>query len=532
MKKLISVLLAAIMTLSLCSCTFNFNESSKVGDETSSVNSGEQTQSPNAQNNTSTKFPDEAKAAYAAKLAEIHSTSPITSALITDLDLNGIPEIITVQGEMADTVTLLSYGRTSGLALYEQRLHSSTPADIMISDSTEYIYFSDSGHNLSTAWIHEAVCFKATDDGLLHAGNVTGDSWDDVDNELINSDTDLYQQTDSRYDAVYQSAIEDIVGNGSYTNFYDICISENTVEYLNTELSIDIISKVDEYNAFCDNAKRIASEKAGAQPVKFFAGDFDRNGSYEAFALCGAEVSNQSDYTVTRGSLVFVNSNNEAYTICSDDFGSDFGMYTLAYHDYLVTAVQPERFFEYSLYTVDNLNANEIIFPEGREISDFSAMSPNGYSNTLVVTEKIYNTYTVLPGDTDGSVASFQNYFFFDTADGLKEYAAIEITEQQFRNVGGGRYLDILIGSEYTINNILYRDNGTFVVNYYQVSGNDSYVNKNIIFKKTVNSVYPISADGFGPEYVTAEDSDFGNDGTCRPVFNNAIAVYPDQFPY
>ena len=521
MKKAISLIvtLSLLFTLSSCQLIHKFKEETPA--ETSTAAS-EETTVDAVKGETLKNTTGDASAAYEAYLATIDPIFPITHALVTDLDNNDIPEVIVAQGETGHMATILSYGKTNGLSKYYPVTHSSTRAEIYFSEEEPYLYYTDNGHNHGTAWIHEGVCFKSGEEGFENIANISGDFWDAVPDEIW-QDNKLFDEYDKKYDDIFELAVSEAVGNSEFKNFYDFCEKENTESYLNNELSINISGKRKEYEEFRSSAAELIKDSAGEEAEILFVDDFDRNGTYEAFAYVGQDVKDEFNYSVKSGKLWFVNCNKEVSLLKEGNFNMEIYCIDGTYNKYFYAEDQIAKNLNPHLWYVDGDKCSSVTSFDNVAIENFDLSPINVFSNSITAISVDYDRIlSNLNELLSGGGKSKKTYFFYDTPNGIKEYSATEITTQQFEEMGGGKYIDSIESEGYTVRNILYSENGLIHVNFY-VEDENGYNVFYITYKKTVNSVYPLDYD-FNPLDTDTKINDMHNTGIYLPLYTESAA--------
>lgn len=523
MKKLIALTVIAALCLSLCACGKNSADTN----ETSAVTTEESYQglvSSEASEETVAK----ALEAYAAYIAPFSGESDeeyegITNALVVDLDKNKVPEVIfTYYGD--HNAYFLSYGEKSGLSVISPVLHSSTPADIYFSDDDATLYFTDSGHNQGTSWYHEGVCLKATAEGFETIGTVSGDTWDDVSEDIWQND-ELFAQTDEKYDKAFEHSMNKLIGSGEYVDFFNVCESENAEKYLEEKLNVNFAAKKDEYTEF----KKTAASAIGTEPLSINVDDYDRNGTYEAFAMTGKEISDEVQGNYYDVNVWFVSDNGNVTSLGDYDCWSDGEVLECRYNSY------------YQICPVAGSSSPSVLWKvDGSKCEELSVFSDDGtdYLRTAAITAEsglivaAFNAFDAslenLNNPESGVGHTYKPYFFYDTPDGIREYGGIEITESQLRNLGGGSCLDLIKDSGYTVKNIYTRENGIISVNFYKYDGEYSYECRYINLKMTNNGVCALNREMDEGELPGELDEIAGEglyDAACLPE----LATYPEK---
>ncbi|MBQ2903149.1 MAG: serine/threonine protein kinase [Clostridia bacterium] len=479
-------------------------------------------------NEASEEMIAEAYEAYAAYIAPFSGkdkdgNSKISDAYVVDLDKNKIPEVIfTYYG--SHNMYILSYGENDGLSVISPVLHSSTPAEVYFSEDNGILYYTDSGHNQGTAWYHEGVCLKATEEGFETVGTVSGDAWDNVSEEIWQDD-DLFTKTDKQYDEAFEKSMKELIGDGEYTDFFDVCESENAEEYLEEKLSADFNEKKNEYTQF----KQTAVSALGEEPLSILVDDYDRNGTYEAFAVVGEKSEYAENLRV--GRVWFISDKAEASAVSEENYYWIDEKLECQYNTYYQIHVDAGSWSPSEVWMVNGSKCEEITVFNENGVEYFEKKSVNGYSNSIVAKASRFDAFLTDVYDIDsGSRHTHKPYFFYDTPDGIKEYGGIEITKAQFEALGGTYYVDLIESSGCTIHSVYARDNGIINVNYYENDGEDSFICDYINLKITSNGVYAISYELWAAATpYTIEERESGT-GIYEAAAVPEIATYPENY--
>lgn len=449
----------------------------------------------------------------------------ITSALVVDLDKNKVPEVIfTYYGY--HNMYILSYGENNGLSVITPVLHSSTPAEVYFSDDNGVLYYTDSGHNQGTSWYHEGACFKATSEGFETLGTVSGDTWDDV-SEDIWQDEEFFVETDDKYDKDFAESIKKIVGEGNFSNFFDMCEKENAEKYLEEKLLTDLTAKKEEYSKF----KETAISAIGTDPISIDVADYDRNGTYEAFALVG-RVLNEDD-PMYEGEVWFVSDDGKAKIVYDNfEYWSDGEVFECQYNHYYQIHLASGSSNPSAVWTVSDNECKEIkIFYESG-VEKFTTVSLNSHSNSVVATVNGFDAVLEdINGTDSGTGHTHKPYFYYDTPDGIKEYGGIIITEAQLETLGGSAYIDLVKDEGYTIREIYIRENGIININFYKYDGDYFYDCNYINLKMMNHQISALNEDLFVTE-IPNELDEIMCDGFYVAASVPKLATYPNVENY
>lgn len=227
MKKYISLIMVFVMLFAFSACA---------GKESVEQLTESQVQEEITQTEKTESTVKAACKAYGEFIAPM-ADGNITNAAVIDLDKNGVPEVIFAYYG-AHNLYILSYGETEGLNVIEPEIYSSTPAEVYISTSEPILYYADHGHTQGTASYHKAECFRAGAEGFELIGTAEGDEWADVTEEVW-QDSELFAEYDKKYDKIFDDKVKEIVGDGEFVSFFDICENENAQEYIEEKLAID-----------------------------------------------------------------------------------------------------------------------------------------------------------------------------------------------------------------------------------------------------------------------------------------------------
>lgn len=520
MKKFLAVFVILAVCVTFCSC----QKSDNSADTTTATT---QNAYPDLSSETSEETIANAKKAYLAYIApfsgeEETEDGGITSALVVDLDKNKVPEVIfTYYGD--HNMYILSYGENSGLNVISPALHSSAPAQVYFSEDDAILYYTDSGHNQGTSWIHEGVCLKATSEGFETTGTVSGDTWDDISADVWQDD-ELFSKTDDKYDKAFEISMNKLIGNGVYVDYFDACERENTEKYLEEKLGINLAAKRAECSAF----KETAISAIGTEPLAIRIDDYDRNGTYEAFALVGKELD--EDSALYEGKVWFVSDKGKAEPVY-DNFGywSDGEILECQYNCYYQIQLASGSSSPSAVWKVSGDKCEEITVFNENCVETFTTFSLNAHSNSLVASVDGFDASLENIDKIDSGVGhTHKPYFYYDTPDGIKEYGGVEITKAQLIALGGGAYIDLAENEGYTVKNIFIRKNGIINVNIYKYDGEAFYDCRYINLKVMNNGVSALSYDLFAME-IPEDIEDIAFSGIYMAASVPELATYPDK---
>ncbi len=509
MKKFVAVLLAFALIFSLTAC--------KNGKETENETTTAVAETTTEPEVTKEELLQKAREAYAAFIVQKISEVPDPegspdSAFVVDLDGNGIPEVVCRSGDYNETY-ILSYGENDGLNVIIPQKHSDTFENIYFSKGSGLLYYTDCGHNQDTAWYHEGVCLEANAEGLQVIGTLTGDPWDDAPNNIYNNEK-LFNEYKTKYDNEFDDSMKKLIGDGNFTEYDEVCVKENVWKYLSEELSINLTEKKAEYDEFKAKATAAVGED---NLVALHIGDYDRNGTFEAFAFVGQENDPKKTEILYEGNVLFVDNDGNIETIieCENGYRNNGTILNCQYHDY------------YQIIRYDDgqsLAFFAAVF-DGKcsVISDFFDAGLNGFemgqsSGTLNSPFALHNAYDA---DLERVEHTCKPYFYYDTPDGLHEYGGVEISSEQFEKLGGKKYMEKYAEMNYTIENIYLRGNGIINVNLTKTYNEPPFEGYHCaIYKITNHSLKPMTEWLVFPNEITS--------GHYSPAATPNLAVYPE----
>lgn len=469
----------------------------------------------------------EAYAAYIAPLSgkDEEGYSSISEAYVFDLDKNKIPEVIfTYYG--SHNMYILSYGENDGLSVISPVLHSSTPAEVYFSEDNGILYYTDSGHNQGTAWYHEGVCLKATSEGFETIGTVSGDAWDNVSEETWQDD-DLFTKTDKQYDEAFEKSMKELIGDDEYTDFFDVCENENAEEYLEEKLSADFNEKKNEYTQF----KQTAVSVLGEEPLSILVDDYDRNGTYEAFAVVGEKSEYAENLRV--GRVWFISDKAEASAVSEETYYWTDEKFECQYNTYYQALIASNSRQASEIWSVNGSECEQITVFKENGVEYFEKKAVNGHSNSIVASLLIYDSMLEdIENINSGLGRSIKSYFYYDTPDGIKEHGGVEITKAQLNSLGGSYYIDLVENSGCTVHSIYARENGIINVSFYEKiedEGSPYYNCRYINLKMTTNGVYPLDYDLETATIPLSLEELSYNEGLYTSESVRGHATYPDE---
>lgn len=141
-------------------------------------------------------------------------------------------------------------------------------------------------------------------------------------------------------------------------------------------------------------------------------------------------------------------------------------------------------------------------------------------------------------GFTDGVGAghTYKLYYLYWTADGLKEYGGLKVTQQQLLKVKGAQaIIDAITESGHTVDEIYYRANNMININYHSGDKqNGNFDNTTLVYKNntiTPKLVYTGPNSSKTESFNERNLSDFSYGGIYQAALFPKIVTYPDKFP-
>lgn len=245
--------------------------------------------------------------------------------------------------------------------------------------------------------------------------------------------------------------------------------------------------------------------------------DFDSDGICEMFAIVGEVL----DYDTIRGEIWFANQQGVSKIEESKDYWKYPNVYLFG-NDIFVA------FEEY--YTTGSVTylwgvKNGAPFQPSLT-AKANGLAINNY-NEVVITNSAYDSvktidddWKVLPDDEVWTGHTWNQYYYYWNGESFREYGGIEIAENDLLQIEGtDELIDYINDLGATINQIYYRDNNVFQINYQIVSRESN---------STITYYYYIMFRYEGKK-VVLEDCEMG-EGNILKALNTSLAVYPDDF--
>lgn len=150
----------------------------------------------------------------------------------------------------------------------------------------------------------------------------------------------------------------------------------------------------------------------------------------------------------------------------------------------------------------------------------------NNY-NEIVVTfstydaiKRVYDDWKVLPDDEHWEGHTYNEYYYYWNGDSFREYGAIEITIEELLQIGGtNELIEYINDSGATINQIYYRDNDVFQINYQKEEREGN----------SIATYYNFIMFRYEGKWVKLQECVIG-EGNVLKALNTSLAVYPKHF--
>ena len=250
----------------------------------------------------------------------------------------------------------------------------------------------------------------------------------------------------------------------------------------------------------------------------FCVSDYDRDGTFEAFALVGKP----DEYDVFFGSLYFVTENSAETVISESPF------YAYSEQNHMLRFDECDFYLVGEYYTTADLsyvfgvrNGNYYEHEFSRKGTSLRQEEPGG-DMTIILSE--YDA--AYDKSTDMYMGHTWKPYYLYWDGGFREYGGIEISVDDLLKCSGAqKYVDMITNNGFRIDSIYYRANGIININY--SSGDSSltqYDNMTLIRNGSSVTVKQISSQGGD---VPAAYS-YG--GIYNSALYSDIATYPGSF--
>ena len=525
MKRLLAVMMTVVLLAGLAAC----------GQPALTDN----TKSPQPETEAQTDASQKASAVYAAFLGQYPAISSEMSGslYVADINADGYPEIIARpavldDGELYDGAMqfMATYTEQGGLSVIYPDAHSSMGVTFRVSEDN-CLYYTDDGHNVGTASYHSGFVYSVDDMGFHLMGQAFGDDWpEDADLNDYASAGEL----DAEYDRIFADKIRSIVGERAFVDCTEVELPDDADAYLNEALDIDIAAARQSYADAEKDLGQAVANAAEKEPQSVFVSDYDRDGTYEAFAFV---AETEADDEPVIGSAWFVNAQGEARQIQTDVTQTDaMGVLSCTYHDYFQAPLVGGSSVPTSLWQVQNGVCGKV------ELFDFSeteleivTRSGSGYlpADTLISTlsafDMSFSDEQALEetGEPFGVGHTHKPYFFRDTPEGIREYGGIEIRPSDIERLSGGKEILRLAQKDGRIlESIYYRENGVISFSVSEQSeGETNYYCFNALYAQ--DALQLLHAEYL---YRTDAEEDYLTEGFYAAAASPEHATFPKAF--
>ena len=511
MKRITAVFAALLMLTAFAACGQQKNETKN------------QNPNPTPTTKTETLTPQadwkKASPVYAAFLAQFDG---FESACAADLNGDGYPEVIATTNDYL--LFALTYTEKGGLSVLYPKYISPVGIHLFVSEDNGFYYRVD-GHTTGTAHEHAAYLYSVDETGFVLENHFFGDNWPDG---VDYSSNDAIEEMDEKYDRLFDEKLQKALGDKTYQALSERTQSEDIDAYLNEALHIDLAAARTEYASAKQSLSQAVTDAAGKKPNNVFVSDYDRSGTYEAFAFV-KDDKQEFDGFVT-GSLWFVNAQGKADRVMENADGErDAQILSCTYHDYYQMPLFAGSSAPAAVWEVKGDECRQLdLFDIGE--TDLEVVEPVGdiwlLPDTLISTQSVFDM-EVSAEETDemmGTGHTHKPYFFRDTPEGVKEYGGIEVKETDLEAFSGGKeLLDWIRKDGKTIRSIFYRENGVVSISFYeQADGviHNSFLNVVL----TENRLEWLSTGLFHSFYY---DEECCGEGTYSAAAAPDFATYP-----
>ena len=268
---------------------------------------------------------------------------------------------------------------------------------------------------------------------------------------------------------------------------------------------------------------------SGKYVIEFNYADYDLDGQYEAFALV-SDSEKISDTGSFAGEFWFVNqygANCLNDTINCSEYSENFKCTNLM--DYGNAKVVTLNYgimanIYSSIWTVEDSN------PKKCEISDYIA-----YKNLLIYDDRIevedstYDaSYEGTPDNAGFMIHTWKSYYLYwdEEAKDIREYGGVEISQEQFMRINGGKeILNRIKESGAEITEIYYRANGNININYIFDNSSDDYIQITYHFNSFMYDEKAGTLTDITNTFVNQSA------GFYKKALIEEMATYPDTLP-
>lgn len=419
-------------------------------------------------------------AIYAAFLGQFpaFSTEMYGSLYVEDINGDSYPEIVArptvlVDGELLTGAAqfMLTYTDKGGLSVVYPEAHSSMGVNFRVSKDN-CLYYTDDGHNGGTFPYHSGYVYSVDDTGFFLEGQVFGDDWpEDTDY----TDMDLICELDEKYDQIFADKIRAITGSRVFTDCSEMDLPEDVDGYLNDALNIDFSAARQNYTNAQNSLRKAIADAVGEEPKSVYVSDYDRDGTYEAFAVVTSEESEDGFapgaiwFVDAQGKAQQLEANTYAVEVPEDSYNApETGILSWTYHDYFQAPVYATSASPTSLWMVQSGSpkkvemlsetALDVVYETGSVY-----LLPESRISMLNAFDAVFSDVQVNEetGERYGVGHTWKPYFFYDTPEGIKEYGGVEMQQSDIEKIIGGKEVIALAQKDdRKIESIYYRENG------------------------------------------------------------------------
>lgn len=414
---------------------------------------------------------EKASAVYAAFLGQ---NAPLETAYAADLNGDGYPELIGGKAEELMQQFSLTYTDKGGLCVQYPNAYSGLGVRFFVSDDNCF-YYRDDGHTTGTAEYHSAFVYTVDDTGFVSAGSAYGEPWPQIDDYT----DEIAAEMDAKYDAIFDGKLEKLGAGKAFRDLSQAEAPQDMDAYLDEALGIDIAAAREAYAAAQQALTQAITDAAGEAPTSVYTADYDRDGTYEAFAFIAQEAVVD---TLSAGTVWFARADGTAEKIAEDVLDLDeMGRMSCAYHDYFQAPFMGGSASPTSVWEVRDGACRQVeLFDIENCGMEVAARTDSVYvlPETIVSAHSEYDA--VYPddaqeeetGEPSGVGHTHKPYYFRDTPDGIKEYGGIEVQPADIEKITGGAELLALAQEDgRKLVSIFYRENG--IVNFSFTQRND-----------------------------------------------------------
>lgn len=256
-----------------------------------------------------------------------------------------------------------------------------------------------------------------------------------------------------------------------------------------------------------------------------YSGDYDKDGSEEAFVLIGEMQWELADWRECQAELWFVGESGVQKLEESKRYKIDNTIYRLSQYDFLVLTES------YTSHNITNLwgvqNGKPYKEPISGHGGDFAPCETYGEYNFFMT----HSCYDAAKDEGIGALLghTYKKYYFYwnEQEACFQEYGGVKITEEQLLKCeGASEIIDEIKEQGNQIDDIFYRGNQIIHINYsYEYSGDITYKNATLQLEENAVSLIMMG------EYEGSLLDSSNQDGIYSAAMIPEIAVFPDELP-